>query len=58
MNIMHKVAGWSLGKADSMRKVHDLEEYREDFVEGAIKNGYTEEQANNIFDRFDLGSVA
>ena len=58
MNIMNKVAGWSLGKADSMRKVKDLEEYREDFVNGAVANGYTKEIANKIFDRFDLGSVA
>ena len=58
MNIMHKVANWSLGKADSMRKVKDLEEYREDFVKEAISNGYSEEIANDIFDRFDLGSVA
>ena len=55
MNIMHKVANWSLGKADSMRKVKDLEEYREDFVKEAISNGYSEEIANDIFDRFDLG---
>ena len=50
---MHKVANWSLGKADSMRKVKDLEEYREDFVKEAISNGYSEEIANDIIDRFD-----
>ena len=55
MRLMNVVAGWTLGKADFMRKVKDLEEYRDDFVHGAMANGYTSTFANNIFDRFDLG---
>ena len=55
MRLMNVVAGWTLGKADFMRKVKDLEEYREDFVKGAVNNGYSVEFANSIFNRFDLG---
>ena len=54
MLLMNKLAGWSLGKADKMRKVKDLEEYREDFVNGCIGNGYTSVFANEIYDRFSL----
>ena len=54
MMIMHKIAGWDLGKADSMRKVKNLEEYREDFVNGALSNGVPQDIANEIFDRFSL----
>ena len=55
MLIMNKIAGWDLGKADGMRKVKNLEDYRLDFVNGAISNGYSADVANSIFDRFDLG---
>ncbi|MBP3905765.1 MAG: DNA polymerase III subunit alpha [Peptostreptococcaceae bacterium] len=55
MRLMNVVAGWTLGKADYMRKVKDLEEYRADFVSCAMDNGYDSNFANNIFDRFDLG---
>ena len=55
MRLMNVVAGWTLGKADYMRKVKDLEEYRDDFVTCAMNNGYSNDFANNIFDRFDLG---
>lgn len=55
MRLMNVVGGWSLGKADFMRKVKDLNEYREDFINGALRNGYDVEFANSIFDRFDLG---
>lgn len=54
MLIMNKIAGWDLGKADSMRKVKNLEEYREDFVNSAINNGFSDVVANSIFDRFDM----
>lgn len=55
MLLMNKLAGWSLGKADAMRKVKDLEEYREQFVNDCKNNNYTERFANDIYDRFDLG---
>lgn len=57
MLIMNRITGgdWSLGKADSMRKVHDLEEHREDFVSCAVNNCICSSQiANQIFDRFSL----
>lgn len=55
MLIMNKIAGWDLGKADRMRKVKNLEEYRDDFVNCSIDRGYSSSIANEIFDRFDLG---
>ena len=41
MLLMNKLAGWSLGKADKMRKVKDLEEYRDELVEGCLRNHYS-----------------
>jgi DNA polymerase-3 subunit alpha len=38
-----------------MRKVKNLEEYRTDFVSCAVSNGVSEDVANSIYDRFDLG---
>ena len=55
MLLMNKLAGWSLGKTDKMRKVKDLEEYREEFVYDCVSNGYDGTFANDIYDRFDLG---
>ena len=54
MLIMNRIAGWSLGKADGMRKVKNLEEHRDDFVNSAVDNGYSSDVANSIFDRFDM----
>ncbi len=54
MLLMSELAGWSLGKADSMRKVSDLNEYKEEFVEGCRSNGHDEEFAESIFNRFSL----
>jgi DNA polymerase-3 subunit alpha len=57
MLLMNKLTGgrWTLGKADKMRKVKDLEEYREDFVKCCVANEYNDEFANYIYNRFDLG---
>lgn len=57
MLIMNRLTGgrWTLGKADKMRKVKDLEEYREDFVDCCVSNGIHADFAHSIFDRFDLG---
>ena len=55
MKLMNVVGGWTLGKADYMRKVKNLEEYRNDFINGALANGFNVDFANSIFDRFDLG---
>lgn len=55
MQIMNRIAGWDLGKCDGMRKVKDLEEFRDDFVRCAMDNGYDGHIADTIFTRFDLG---
>lgn len=55
MLIMNKIAGWSLGKCDGMRKVKNLEEYREDFLNCSCSNNIDINIASNIFDRFNLG---
>lgn len=57
MLIMNRMTGgrWTLGKADSMRKVKNLEEYREDFVGCCRANNISPDLANTVFDRFDLG---
>jgi DNA polymerase-3 subunit alpha len=46
---------WSLGKADSMRKVKDLEEFRADFLGCCASNGVDSSVAGTVFSRFDLG---
>ena len=55
MRLMNVVAGWTLGKADFMRKVKDLNDYRQDFIHSSVSNGYDSSFASSIFDRFDLG---
>lgn len=54
MLLMNKMAGWSLGKADGMRKVEDLDDYRSDFIYGCLDRGYEESYANKIYSRFSL----
>jgi DNA polymerase-3 subunit alpha len=54
MLLMNKLAGWTLGKADSMRKVKNLEEYRTDFLDSCVSNGIDRDVANNVFNRFSL----
>ena len=54
--IARKFAGYSLGQADIMRKAMGkkkpeiMAEERGRFIEGAIKNGYTKEEAEAVFD--------
>jgi len=56
MMIASKVAGFTLGQADSLRKVmgkklvEEVEKYRAPFVEGAKRKGIPENIANNLFD--------
>jgi DNA polymerase-3 subunit alpha len=56
MLIMNRLTGgrWTLGKADSMRKVKNLEDYREDFVQCCMDNNVSTEFANWIFNRFSM----
>ena len=56
MQIFRKLAGYSLGRADIVRramgkkKIDVMNKEREVFVEGASKNGIDNESANKIFD--------
>ena len=56
MQIFRKLAGYSLGRADIVRramgkkKIDVMNKEREVFVEGAYKNGIDKESANKIFD--------
>lgn len=56
MSIAVKIAGFSMGKADVLRKgvskknSAEILKMKESFIEGAIHNGYKEEDANKIYD--------
>src|SRR5699024_8320313 len=55
MQIAHKIAGFSLGEADILRRAVSkkkeslLAEQRNGFLQGCLKNGYTEQIAKEIF---------
>lgn len=56
MQIASKMAGFSLGEADLLRRAVSkkkrevLDEQRAHFVTGSISEGYTEEEANHVYD--------
>ncbi|OIN97961.1 DNA polymerase III subunit alpha [Candidatus Desantisbacteria bacterium CG1_02_38_46] len=56
MNIANKLASFSLGKADLLRRAMGkkipevMEEQREEFIKGARANGISQAKANKIFD--------
>lgn len=56
MEIASKMAGFSLGEADLLRRAVGkkiksvLEEERKHFIEGCLKKGYDEKTANNVYD--------
>src|ERR1700686_3988245 len=56
MQIAQAIAGFSLGEADVLRKAMGkkdktiMEQQRDKFVDGAVANGYTKQQAGEIFD--------
>ena len=56
MQIFRKLAGYSLGRADIVRramgkkKIDVMNKEREVFIEGAYKNGIDKDSANKIFD--------
>ena len=55
METARRIAGYSLPEADDLRKAvgkkkpEEMNEQRKKFVEGAIKQGYTKKQAEDIF---------
>ncbi len=57
MSIFREVAGYSLGRADIVRRMmakkksSEMEKERENFLLGAGKRGVSEEDANELFDR-------
>ena len=59
MQIAAKMAGFSLGEADSFRRAvskkdqKKLESLRTSFVKGAIAKGYKEDEATNVFNLID-----
>ena len=59
MQIAAKMAGFSLGEADSFRRAvskkdsKKLEGLRTSFVQGAVKNGYKQDEATNVFNLID-----
>ncbi len=60
MRIANKLAGFSMGQADILRKAmgkkitHEMDKQKDTFVEGAIKNGIKEKVATKIFDLMAL----
>ena len=59
MQIASKMAGFTLGEADSFRRAvskkdsKKLEALRSSFVNGAIKKGYKEQEATDVFNLID-----
>lgn len=57
MEIAHKLAGFTMGQADELRRsmgkkdIEAMEEKRELFIEGAKKNGVSEHIARKIFEQ-------
>lgn len=56
MEIARRVAGFSLGQADILRramgkkKISEMEKMKKDFIAGAVSTGFSEKQANGIFE--------
>jgi DNA polymerase-3 subunit alpha len=54
--IANKIAGYSLGEGDLLRKAMgkkipaEMESQRAKFVDGAVRNGHPQEKANQLFD--------
>lgn len=57
MKIAQELAGYSLGKADLLRramgkkKIDEMEKHREDFIAGAGKNNFGRKPANDLFEQ-------
>ncbi len=56
MQIAQVMAGFSLGKADNVRRImakkkpEELDKIRPDWIEGSVKNGYPQKLAEKIFE--------
>jgi DNA polymerase III subunit alpha len=57
MKIAQELAGYSLGKADLLRramgkkKIDEMEKHREDFIAGAGENNFPRKDANDLFEQ-------
>ena len=55
MQVVQKIAGFSLSKADNLRRAISKKDFdlmasiKNDFIEGALKKGYSQKQVNEIF---------
>ena len=55
MQVVQKIAGFSLSKADNLRRAISKKDFdlmasiKNDFIEGALKKGYSQKQADEIF---------
>jgi len=60
MRIASRLAGFSLGRADLLRramgkkKVMELEAHREPFIEGAVANDVPEKEARKLFEKMEF----
>jgi DNA-directed DNA polymerase III PolC len=56
LKVAQKIAGFSLGRADILRramgkkKPEVMEKMKKEFIEGSLENGYTKEKAEEIFE--------
>lgn len=59
MQVAQKLGGYTLGKADNLRKAmgkkmpEEMVKHRSTFIEGAVKNGISNEKANEVFDSME-----
>ncbi len=60
MRIANRLANFTMGQADILRKAmgkkipYEMERLKEEFIDGATKNGINEKKANRIFDLMSL----
>ena len=56
MQISQKMAGFSLAKADNLRKAiskkhsNEIRQLETEFIEGAVKQGYTKDLAKHVYE--------
>lgn len=59
MQVAQKLGGYTLGKADNLRKAmgkkmpQEMAKHRSTFTEGCVKNGISNEKANEVFDSME-----
>ena len=62
MQVAHMMAGFPLSEADMLRRAMSkknhrlLEKYQSKFIDGALKNGYSQKQAKKVYDLIEYFS--